>query len=454
MSRNVQARRRRVVGLGAAVGGFLAAAAMATGSAPSAQADILDSILDPILQPLVTSLTDAVGAIDPAAAADLTNLFDLSGLSLSSVDPAAAVSAALEPAAATDLSSLFDLSGLSLSSVDPAAAVSQATQFDTLLNSLFGADLFGTGASQPAAAAASAAAATPPNVDVPMGVALGTEPYVDISVNGGPSVPVLVDTGSAGLVLPIQDIGLQNLATLGFPTGINISGYSGGVDFLYLTFNTTMSFDGASGAALATTAPTSVEVPILSWPTSLSGGPLSLQQFFADDGVAGILGIGANSGPGTSPILALPGDLSQGVTVNVPGQDLILGPNPFVPVPDASTSGAPVSDLLVSINGAPAQSAPGAYIDSGGVYGAIPSSVVPSSAIDSSGTVAPGTTITVENSTGHVLYSYLVTATNSPYVTSSMMDTGYVPFSQAPIFVDYSPSGTGTTVFDSTTPVS
>jgi hypothetical protein len=30
-------------------------------------------------------------------------------------------------------------------------------------------------------------------------------------VNGGKSVPVLVDTGSTGLVIPLQDIGIKSL---------------------------------------------------------------------------------------------------------------------------------------------------------------------------------------------------------------------------------------------------
>ena len=42
-------------------------------------------------------------------------------------------------------------------------------------------------------------------------------PVVDISVNGGPSVPVVVDTGSTGLVIPLREIGLYNL---GLPTGL------------------------------------------------------------------------------------------------------------------------------------------------------------------------------------------------------------------------------------------
>ena len=57
-----------------------------------------------------------------------------------------------------------------------------------------------------------------------MPVYQGTEPVVDVSINGGPSVPVLVDTGSTGLVIPLRDIGLYKL---GLPTGIGTGAYSG-----------------------------------------------------------------------------------------------------------------------------------------------------------------------------------------------------------------------------------
>ena len=67
----------------------------------------------------------------------------------------------------------------------------------------------------------------------------GTEPIVNASVNGGPSVPLLVDTGSTGLVIPIQDIGIQHL---GLPTGLGVGAYSGGDTYLYVKFNGTIDF--------------------------------------------------------------------------------------------------------------------------------------------------------------------------------------------------------------------
>ena len=53
-------------------------------------------------------------------------------------------------------------------------------------------------------------------------------------------------------------------------------------------------------------------------------------------------------------------------------------------------------------------SVPGAFIDSGGVTGTIPSSV---------GSVPTGSIITVYNSNGKELYHYTTTAANSPAVT-------------------------------------
>lgn len=371
---------RWVTVMGTAVGAFLAAATMTTGSvvtASPAKADIID-LLDPIIAPLVTSLADTLAGVDPAAATDLTSLFDLSGLSLSSVDPAAALAAALEPASLTS-------------------------------------------------------AASGSNIDIPLTIAETTEPSVEVSVNGGSEVAALVDTGSSGLVIPWQDVGLSDLASLGFPVGIGVSGYSGGVDYLYLTFDTTVNYGG--GDLITNSTP--VDVELLSWPTSL-GSPLDFQQFLSDDGVNAILGVGSNAGgPGTSPLEAAG---YQGVTIDEPAGELILGSNPYT-ANDVTLSGAPLTNLEVSINGGTPQSVT-ADIDSGGVYGTIPESVT-----GGSSTLPAGTTVTVESSSGTPLYSYITTTTNDPTVVSSgsVMDTGYEPFSQDPIYIDYS---NDTTTFD------
>jgi hypothetical protein len=102
--RNAKKRRRQVAIVGAGAGAFLAAAAMATGSAAPAHADIIDTLLDPIIQPLVTSLSDAIAGFDPAAATDLTSWTDSLLTSLNSID--LAVPSAAEPAAAADVGHL------------------------------------------------------------------------------------------------------------------------------------------------------------------------------------------------------------------------------------------------------------------------------------------------------------------------------------------------------------
>jgi hypothetical protein len=265
---------------------------------------------------------------------------------------------------------------------------------------------------------------------VPMQMYQNNMPVVDISVNGGPSVPVVVDTGSTGLVLPLREIGLYNL---GLPTGVGTGAYGGGLTYYYLKFDTTVNFGNG------TISSTPVDVVFFSFPESF-------RLFAGGDGAAGIMGIGVNAGgPGpTSPVTGLPGNLSQGVLLNEPQGYLQFGPNPLPAV--TSTSGAPVSDLYVQINGGQLHSVPGTFIDSGGVYGSIPSAVV-----GGGNTVPVGTEITVYNSDGQELYSYTTTATNRLSVTffsTEPMSTGFEPYSQGPVYIDYSPSGTGTTVFD------
>jgi hypothetical protein len=56
-------RRRRVVGLGAAVGAFLAAATTPLANEPAAHADGFDLILEPIINSIAGSLTGLVGPL-------------------------------------------------------------------------------------------------------------------------------------------------------------------------------------------------------------------------------------------------------------------------------------------------------------------------------------------------------------------------------------------------------
>jgi hypothetical protein len=387
-------RRRRVVIMGGAVGAFLAAAAMATGSAVTAapaKADFED-LLDPIIQPILTSLTDSLAGFDPAAAVDVTSWTDSLFSSLNSID-------------------------LALPSTAESAA----------------------------AAAASPASDPTSGAIIPLGLAEDTEPTVQATVDGGSSVPLLVDTGSSGLVIPYTDLGsgdlqaLVNLLELGLPTGIGESGYSGGVDYLYLTYNSVpVDYLNGSTDVLSTNGP--VDVEFYSWdPSNL----LSLftndafQNFLSDNDVSGILGIGDNTaGPTTSPFESF-----GGVLVDVPQHELIVSDtNPGTAIDTLSGAPTPTSDLTETVTTSSGTvvgtGSVSDDIDSGGVYGTIPSS------IDSS-TLAQGDVVTVKDG-DTVLYQYTVgtdsdgTDEAPTVVSGSDIDSGVIPYLEHPIFIDYS----------------
>lgn len=269
----------------------------------------------------------------------------------------------------------------------------------------------------------------PTNVTIPMAVN-GTEPSVNLSVNGGPSIPVLVDTGSEGLVIPIQDVGLSNLASLGLPKSFGVSGYSGGLTYVYAQFDTTVNYGG-----VVTSGSTPVDVVLFSFPNTF-------QSFLSGDHVQGVWGIGANaSGPNSSsPVQTLPGDLNQGVLIDEPNQQLTFGPNPLDP--RVIVSGAPNTTVLAQTgNGTPQSTS--ALIDSGGVYGTFPSSIASS--------LPPGTQITVYNADhSAVLYTYTIdgTGSNAPTISDAALNSGSEAFVNQPVYISYSPSGTGTTIFD------
>jgi len=385
-SGNAKVRRRRVLIMGGAVGAFLAAAAMATGSAVTAapaKADFED-LLDPIIQPLVTSLSDAIAGFDPAAATDLTSWTDSLLSSLNSID-------------------------LALPSTAESAAAAASSTSDTSASGSY---------------------------DIPLTVQEATEPTVQASIDGSSDQTLLVDTGSSGLVIPWQDLGLLQTLELGLPSSFGESGYSGGVDYIYLTYDTSVDYPLSGGGTLDTSN-IPVDVEILSWPTSFSSGsPLDFQQFLADNDSTGILGIGdsaSDGGPGTSPLESAG---FNGVTVDIPQNELVVGSNAGTPID--TVSGAPISNLYEQVgSGTPV--AVSDDVDSGGVYGTIPSSLVGSS-------VPPGTLISVyDNSTGTgtPLYSY-TTGTDSlgdstaPTVTSgTSIDSGVEPFLKEPIYINY-----------------
>jgi hypothetical protein len=405
-SGNAKVRRCGAV-VGGALGAFAAAAAMATGSAAPAKADFED-LLDPIIQPILTSVTDSLTGFDPTVGADLTSWTDSLLSSLNSVD--LALPSAAEPAT--------------------ASAASDLTPTETAY--------------------------------IPITMQESTEPTVQASIDGSSPETLLVDTGSSGLVVPISDLDsgsneFAELLSLGLPSSFGESGYSGGVDYIYLTYdNLPVDYDTVDGGTLDTTAP--VEVEVYSWdpsdPTSFLSND-AFQNFLAsDDSPGGILGIGDNisGGAGESPLQSAGYD---GVTVDE--ADNPTGPDGYLIASDGnpgtlydqlpSTGSTPTGDLIETVTTGPdgggtvigPSGSVSDDIDSGGVYGTIPSSIAPNG-------VPVGDYVNVyDPSTDQLLYSYEVEnsstdplANNPPVVTTgSSIDSGYEAFENQPVYIDY-----------------
>lgn len=271
---------------------------------------------------------------------------------------------------------------------------------------------------------------------IPVTMKAGTEPVVYIKVNGGKKVPVLLDTGSSGLVLTQDSVGSGNL---GPSTGSGTSAYSGGLVYDYTTYDTTVDFGQG-----AVTGPTSVNIVD-------SADAQAFKDYLASAGVVGVLGVGANTaGPGPSiPTTSLPGELSDGFLLDETRlfglrAVMILGPNQY-PV-RVSVPGTPDAYLKVAINDGAKQDALG-IIDSGGVYGTLPKNL-----IGGASSVANGTKISVYTADGAtLLYSYTVTSSNAPDVVDAgdLMNTGYMAFKNSPVYINYAanaaPGGIGST---------
>ncbi|MDP7724540.1 PecA family PE domain-processing aspartic protease [Mycobacterium sp. TY814] len=286
---------------------------------------------------------------------------------------------------------------------------------------------------------------------ISMPTIMTTEPVVNLSVNGYTSGPILVDTGSAGLVMQMKDIGgLPGLLKLGIPHGINLSAYSGGLTYLFASYPTSVDF----GNGLVT-APTAVNVVLFSIPTSPFAISAYFTEFlknpfvtpfdayFASAGVDGVWGLGPNAvGPGpTIPNQYLPGNLSQGALIDMQGGTLQFGPNPG-PVNFAVPGGSPITTLWVQVGANPVVAVP-SIVDSGGVYGTMPSSV-----IGGAGSLPANTQITVwaDQLMTQELYTYNTANYRPTVISSGLMNTGFLPFYLQPMYTSYSPGGVGTTV--------
>jgi hypothetical protein len=384
-----KARRRLLSGVGVSAGAFVAASAIATGSPAPAKADFED-LLDPLIQPFLTSLTDSIAVFDPAAALDLTSWTD---------------------SLLASLNASFDFA---LPTTDTASAAAVT-------------------AAEPAAAA---------SYELPITMHIVTEPTIQAAIGTGDPSTLLVDTGSSGLVVPWQELGtndfsaLEELFKLGLPENYGFSGYSGGVEYLYLEYAGVPVSYGTDGTDVLTTS-SPVDVEILSWSTNPGNIFENFQSFLSSNDVDGILGIGPDTaGPTDSPF-----ESYGGVLVDLVGADkhlIVGGDNPLTGgiLLDGSPS---VSGLTEKVTDSAGNLVGSTMVtndlDSGGVYGTIPSSIVGSG-------LTAGDKITVYDGTTP-LYSYVVgtdsiqQSTAPTVISGTSIDSGVVPFLSHEAYFDY-----------------
>ncbi|CAN5748171.1 hypothetical protein BH09ACT8_BH09ACT8_37650 [soil metagenome] len=278
-------------------------------------------------------------------------------------------------------------------------------------------------------------------------VATDTRAIVYISVNGGERVPVILDTGSKGLVIdpryvPVAGLGPyeDNSTTCPSPSsdGHCTGGYSktDSWTFEFDVYTTTVDFGNG-----IVTDPTFVNVVTQD---TLSDFEKHLEGGTDSAGAVGILGIGPGSdGPGISSVTnALPGALGTGMLLDEGNGYLVFGYNPLPA--KAVLDGAPHTKLTVKVDDGTPQSVDGS-LDSGGVYGTIPSFLVPEWGLSA------GTVISVYTADGRTLLcSYTITdQDNEPTVVdSAYYNTGYEAFLSGPVYVDFTESGS--TSFDYT----
>lgn len=263
-------------------------------------------------------------------------------------------------------------------------------------------------------------------------------PMLNISVGGGPMVPVTVDSGASGLIIPPQYVDTATLTPLNNPGSVT---YGGSLLVNYETYQATVSFGNG-----IVTDPTIVGVATSA---SVNGNPVDLSRLPI------YLGVGQNNTfpLGESVIEALPDHLDDGVLVNLPRGLVEFGPS-SLPT-HVSLNGSPRTVVQVQINNELPHTV-GAFIDSGGELGAVPQSLVPG--LNVGNRLPAGTVITVSTINGVPLYTQTVTADHTPFVVPSataplpqagayVFNTGSHPFSVLPVYFQNTANGIGNVIF-------
>lgn len=272
---------------------------------------------------------------------------------------------------------------------------------------------------------------------VPFLMGQGVNQTATVSVNGGPWSPVVYDTGSSGLSITMPYVGQSGL---GPSTGSGEGAYGDGPSIVNYEYNMYTTRVGLRDRI--STGPTTVNIV-----TDATSQAYNNYQF--PSGIVGVLGMAANRGTGPNNLVALPGELKDGVLLLQFGWWglAVFGPNPLPA--RTSVPGAPDAYAQIQINDGPKQ-AVNANFDSGGIHGFVPASLVPGQTGDF---LPTGTRVSVYTRDGQtLLYSYTTTEAQPLGISETdEFNTGNIPFQLGPIYVDYSqPDGIGATVFNYT----
>ncbi|QEN15164.1 PecA family PE domain-processing aspartic protease [Mycolicibacterium sp. ELW1] len=289
---------------------------------------------------------------------------------------------------------------------------------------------------------------------------------VDFNVNGTPLTNVEIDTGSAGLVIPINKLDPNDLGpTLGVTGMIQYADWG---RFYYTVYTPTLDF--GNGMVTAGT-PVAVVDHIEELNTDGQWVPVPESDWDKTkyaDALAPTMGVAPYTGGDiASPVLTLPGGLGQGLLINEPGGQVAFGANPLPEV--TRVPGWFYSTLWVKVTygteSKTTQSAT-ATIDSGGIGGGVPAAMLPPNlaGIAEYDSLTAGTVIEVFTPDGQTLL-YRTTVTEAqvaqkeaPQVWPASLgfNTGIIPFLQGPIYFSYTPAYVpnpaefygGTAVFD------
>jgi PE family len=276
-------------------------------------------------------------------------------------------------------------------------------------------------------------------------------PTVGVSVNDGPTVQALLDTGSTTALFPQSWV---NMNSLGNPIGPS----------------QTIPFGPPTDRTVDTYTPYTAS---LNFGNGIVTKPMTIGVITAEtrNGMSvtpneAVLGVGANTADApnfaTSPVQQLPGILSDGVLVNETATKPYaqFGPNPGTPL--FSVTGAPVTnalDVAITFPGQPPggeQNLIGAYVDTGGNGGDIPQDLVP--AYTPGQYLPQGTQIQVgiqgitqplyTETLGANSMQVTVTQQTPPPTGPGHFNTGNYIFTKIPIYFSYEPAGNGTIYFD------